>query len=338
MSVLTLLLAAAAPQLAEVRTFQDWTVACDNGLTCEAVALLPENREGDGDWEARVTLMLSRGGRAADAPVLVLQGFEGSPAVLLADGRALPVRFHEHVDGVTVIGDERMLIDTLRSAQALEVRDAAGASLGRISLAGASAAMLYMDEKQRRLDTVTAMVRRGTRPSSAVPAPPALPRVRMAPPATGEPLELTEAEIAQLRRETGCTLDEVGGPDDYESEAIETGRTLILLTCGTGAYNLSSVPILAQRRGGRLVTATAPFDRQWALESEGHAVLINGFWDPDTRRLQEFSKGRGLGDCGTRAEYVWDGASFRLVHQEDMPECRGSLYYVTTWRAEAVEP
>ena len=331
-----LLLAAAAPQPSEVRTFQDWTVACDNGLQCEAVALLPENREGDVEWEQWVTLMLRRGGQAADGPVLILQGFEGSPAALLADGRPLPVRFDEHVDGVTVIGDERMLIDTLRSAQVLDVRDAAGASLGRISLTGASAAMLYMDEKQRRLETVTAMVRRGARPASTVPAPPALPRVRRAAAASDRPIEVSDAEIAKLRQETGCTLDEVGGPDTYESEALATGRTLILLACGTGAYNLSSVPILAQRTGGRLVTSIAPFDAQWGLESEGHPVLINGAWDPETRRLREFSKGRGLGDCGTRAEYVWDGTSFRLVDQEEMPDCRGSLYYVTTWRADVV--
>jgi len=60
-------------------------------------------------------------------------------------------------------------------------------------------------------------------------------------------------------------------------------------------------------------------------------MLINASWDPDRRLLQEYAKGRGLGDCGSRADYAWDGTSFRLVHQEEMGECRGSLYYIPTW-------
>jgi hypothetical protein len=31
---------------------------------------------------------------------------------------------------------------------------------------------------------------------------------------------------------------------------------------------------------------------------------------------------------------VWDGARFRLVHLEEMPECRGAIDYLTTWRAQ----
>lgn len=336
MMLIALLAAATLAQPSEVRTFQDWSVACDNGLACEAVALLPENAEGDVQWEEWVTLTLRRGGGASDPPVLILQGYDGSPAALLADGHPLPVRFSESVDGMTVIGDERLLVETLRTAHVLEVRNAAGASLGRISLAGASAAMLYMDDKQHRLDTVTALVRRGSRPASAVPAPPAVPQIRMAPPPADEALTIDTAVVAGFRRRFDCDEYDTREDSEFETMQIATGTTLVLVPCGSGAYNFSSVPVIARRRGGRIVTELAPFDRQWGLRSEGHPVLINADWDPDERRLREFSKARGLGDCGSRADYAWDGASFRLVHQEDMEECRGSIHYVTTWRAEAV--
>ena len=46
--------------------------------------------------------------------------------------------------------------------------------------------------------------------------------------------------------------------------------------------------------------------------------------------------GRGVGDCGVHQDYVWDGTRFRLVQQEEMSECRGSLDYITTWRAQVV--
>ena len=335
--LLALLLVAAAPQPSEVRTFQDWTVACDNGLTCEAVALLPQDAEGDEDWAGWVTLMLRRGGRAGDAPELILQNVDGEPGVLLADGRPVAARFSSGVDGDTVIGDERLLMETLRVAQGLDVRDRTGARLGRISLAGASAAMLYMDERQRRVGTVTALVRRGTRPATAVPAPPSLPRIARAAAATEQVPEIGESLVAPLRERAECDPPDILGDMPIEAEQIATGTTLVLVPCMRGAYNFSTLALIAELRGGRLAVREAPFDFQSVLESDQHPILVNAMWDAEERRLHEYSKGRGLGDCGTRADYAWDGASFRLVRQEEMPECRGSLYYVTTWRAEAVE-
>jgi hypothetical protein len=46
-----------------------------------------------------------------------------------------------------------------------------------------------------------------------------------------------------------------------------------------------------------------------------------------------FAKGRGIGDCGVGDDYVWDGDRFRLAEQIAMGECRGSVDYITTWRA-----
>jgi hypothetical protein len=332
--LLALLTAAAAttPQPSEVKTFQDWTVACDNGFGCEAIALLP----ADVEWSEWLNLSFRRGGAAGDRPVVMLQGIEAAPAALLADGRPLAARFAGGDEGFVVQADPDELVGALRNARALEVRGADGARLGLISLAGASAAMLYMDERQRRIGTVTALVRTGPRPASAVPAPPALPQVRIAAAPTDRPLTIDTATVARLRREFGCEEYDVRGPEEFETEQIETGKTLVLVPCGSGAYNFSSVPVIAQRRGGRVTTMVAPFDSQWGIAAEGRPILVNGGWDPATRRLHEYSKARGLGDCGSRSEYAWDGTRFRLIRQEEMEECRGSLSYVTTWRAEAL--
>ena len=59
-----------------MRTFQDWTVACDNGLGCEAIAPLPP----DVEWSEWLNLSFRRGAAAGDRPVVMLQGFEGTPA------------------------------------------------------------------------------------------------------------------------------------------------------------------------------------------------------------------------------------------------------------------
>ena len=326
---------AAAPQPGELRLFRDWTVGCDNGRACEAIALLPEGE----DWDRWTTLSLRRDAAAGARPVVMLPNIETAPAALLADGRPLAVRFSGSIDGFTVeTPDEAALIIALRSARTLELRDSAGATLARISPSGSAAAMLYIDEAQHRVGTVTALASAGTRPPSAVPPPPPRAQVRLAPASTEAPLILSDERVRALRRDSGCTIDEVGGPDEHYTHALAPGQTLVLLTCGTGAYNLSLVPFVAQRRDGRTDVRIAPFDSQWGVAAEGRPTLINGEWDAEARLLREFSKGRGLGDCGRHAVYGWDGTLFRLVRQEDMDECRGSLDYVTTWEAELVRP
>jgi hypothetical protein len=338
MMLLILAAAAATPQTGELRTFRDWTVGCDNGLACEAIALLPENE----DWDEWTTMSVSRGAGRGDAPTVTLQAIETQPVALIADGRPLAVRFEGHVDGYTVVADDpAAFISALQSAQRLEARGSGGATIGRISLSGATAAMLYMDEQQRRVDTITALVRPGTEPASTVPAAPTLPIVTLAPaPGDEAPIAISEVRIDALRRESACTIEEVGGPDHHEAVAIAPGTTLILLACGSGAYNVTYIPYIAEQEGDAAAIRLAPFDSQWGLEDEelGRPTLINAGWDAESRLLGEYSKGRGLGDCGRHAEYGWDGSRFRIVRQEDMEECRGSLYYITTWDTQVERP
>jgi hypothetical protein len=266
--------------------------------------------------------------------VVIFAGEEGSS--LAADGRPLAVRLIA-VDGNLIAhpADHDVLVPTLRDAHAIELRDAGGQAIGRASLAGPNAAMRHMDEQQGRTDTVTALVRRGNRPATAVPAAPALPEVRLRPPFQDMSPELDEARITALRNAEGCAIGEVGGPDEHAALQLETGRTLILLACGSGAYNVTQIALIAEQRDGRLAIRRARFD---AASDKPDAALINADYDGDRRLLTEFSRARGLGDCGTRSDYAWDGEQFRLVRREAMEECRGARNFITTWRARVVRP
>ena len=52
-------------------------------------------------------------------------------------------------------------------------------------------------------------------------------------------------------------------------------------------------------------------------------ALTNPHFDPDTMTLSSFDKGRGLGDCGTYEQWVWDGKAFRMALLKVMPHCKG---------------
>ena len=194
-----------------------------------------------------------------------------------------------------------------------------------------------MDERQRRTGTATALVRPGTRPADALSTPPSLPVVVGRPLSSARPLALGGAGLKALRKKHGCTIDEVGGPEEAETFALARGETLLLLACGSGAYNVSHVPFVLRRGAGGVRAAIAAFDVRpgWWAE-EGKPILVNADWDNERGLLTSFSKGRGLGDCGTAAAYAWDGRLFRLVEQSEMAECRGSVDYITTWRAKVV--
>ncbi|HEX8623419.1 MAG TPA: DUF1176 domain-containing protein [Allosphingosinicella sp.] len=327
-----LAVAAVAPQPSELKAFQDWAVGCDNGRACHAVALMPEDWPDDG-----LTMSVRRGPEAGAQPILAFEiGADSNAASVSADGRRMDVRLIGSEGQTKVAGaDTAAMVAALRSASRIELRSADGKPLGTVSLKGASAALLYMDEKQGRIGTATALVRPGTRPPPGPPPP--LPVVTAAPVSSGRPLALTPAGLAALRKKHGCTLDEVGGPEEAETATMTARETLLLLACGSGAYNVSYVPFVL-RRGRRGVEATlADFDlaEPW-WKDEGKPMLINAGWDKESGLLGSFSKGRGLGDCGTTSEYAWDGTRFRLVGQADMDECRGSTDYITTWRAKVV--
>lgn len=328
---LLLLAAAAAPQPAELKTFTDWTVGCDNGRACHAVGLMPESWPEDG-----LTMSVRRGPEAGARPMIAFEAAEETGAVMVAaDGTLLPLRLAVDKDGMMAVAaaDAPALVAAMRRAGQFELRKADGTPVGRVSLKGASAALLYIDAQQRRAGTVTALVRPG--PATAVPPPPALPKV-VAPAGSSRKVVLRDNQIAALRKRFGCTIDEVGGPDEEEVHAL--GRdTFVLLACGSGAYNVSHVPIVVPLKGGVAAARTAAFDsseRWW--QDEGKPVLINAGFDPATGILSSFAKARGLGDCGTGRDYVWDGARFRLTSQIEMGECRGSRDYISTWRAAVV--
>lgn len=324
----TLLAAAmlAAPAPERLRTIADWTVGCDNGRACQAVALLPENRlEG-------ATLTVRRGAEAGAVPALwVTVREEGipSPAYLAIDGRRFVLRLDRGTQALMVV-DAGAAARLLGQATRIEALAEDGRRLAGVSPRGSAGALLYMDERQWRIGTTGALVRRGS--STRVPPPPALPVVRQPPASTRPARTLSPAQVrARLDRENvACDYAQ---PLAIEAARLDARSSLVLAThpCGNGAYNIFSTALIVDERG-RARPATFDMD----AGPEGLDGLVNADWNPQARRLTTFAKGRGLGDCGVEQQHSWDGARFRLVNQTAMGECRGSTDYITTWRARVV--
>jgi hypothetical protein len=208
------------------------------------------------------------------------------------------------------------LIEALRNGKTLTIL-AGGRSVATISLAGSAAVLLWVDDQQGRVGTVTALARPGSRPAAAVPPAPPEPVVVAAPAVSQAGLPKV-APKSLIKGEAGC--DPIETPEDIVAR-LAPGVVLWGPECETGPYNAVSVFFLGDEHAGhlkRIVFAEAPGGDQASDDAP-----MNASFDPKTRTLSAFAKSRGIGDCGEITSWVWDGTSFHLLSERAMPECRG---------------
>jgi hypothetical protein len=327
MILLALAAAATAPQPGELKTFKDWIVGCDNGRACQAVALLPEDEAGG------ATMTVWRDPAANASPKITVTS-EAKATHLSIDGKPTVYALYQR-EGYFELGAPQSMVFSvsLKDARQLALTDSGGKVLATVSLNGASAALRYIDDIQGRAGSVTAVVAQGPKPWEAVKPAPALPVIVQPPTTAKPPKRLSVARVTQLIGPDNAKCEYSSMKVEPEAYRLDARTSLVTVVhpCGNGAYNYFSSAFLIDESGK---VRRAAFDTDKPNPKDGENLgLVNAGYDPRTRRLSSFMKGRGLGDCGSGQQYAWDGMRFRLIEQTDMGECRGSMDYITTWRA-----
>jgi hypothetical protein len=343
--------AAAASARSESRTFRDWYAICDNGNLCSAYT------GGSTGW---ILIQMEAGpeGRASVRVGLWPEGGDElkTPITLVIDGNSHTTSPgpEDTASGVLPAADARAVLSQLAAGRAISL--SSGGETVDLPVAGVAASLLWFDERQGRLDTTAALIRKGSKPASAVPAAPVLPAIAAAPAvdqtgfdAPGDPqnagdephnavpsaaLEAVPA-IKQCREETAF--------NEYLQKAVTASRLndtteLWGIPCEGGAYNASYAFYLTGPQGTnpRLVSfpgvegETAPTG-----EDGDNGWLTNPVYDPATRTLTAFAKARGLGDCGVGQSWTWTGQAFVLNREQVMSDCWGMVsdFWPTTFRS-----
>lgn len=326
------------------RTFSDWSLTCDNLRRCVAMSADRENGR---------LLIISRDAGAGASPTIELVG--GALPVLEPTVGHGPVRYPSPAWSVeaaeldveilrtTDLAAAQGFVDTVRNAAALRAQAPAGEDLAgddmSVSLKGLSASLLLMDEVQGRLGTRGALLRRGAAPETTVPPAPALPA--LTPARAPQALDAaTAATIAAAVRkaQSGELRDQDcddAAPQDA-AWALTDSQALVYLGCWMGAYQGSGPLFIAQRQAPHAA-------RRLLLDNPatGTAVdmLTSADYEPATATLQHFGKGRGLGDCGESASWVFDGTAFRLARYAALDACAGLPpdRWPTRWRTRMQE-
>jgi hypothetical protein len=341
---------SAASASAQVKQFRDWIAACDNTRSCTALALREESvgaylrfeRGGAPDAKPRFTILveIEKGKKvelAFDEP-----GLGGLPKLLAApdvEGELASVQIG--------LDTTPAFVAALRKAGKIIVTNPDAAKpderrVAEISLSGAAATLLWIDEQQRRLDTVTALARPGNKTASTVPTPPAAPQVVPVPSGVS-PLPKTYPVAILAKGRTICGADDPR-PESGEPDPLGGSLVLYWFNCRamSGAYNAWSGLLIAPRDkpdAVRVVRLPYPAGEAAVAGIDKHLVVNAGF-DSKTATLTMFGKGRGPGDCGSLGEWVWDGKDFRLTRYQSMPKCAGLMsdYWPTVYRADVKRP
>ena len=343
--------AQAASVKSESRQFRDWYAVCDNGNACVAYT---------GGVAAWVRVGMDAGPQAQPTIHFGLwpDGGEetlGAPISLVIDGRrhATTPGPDDTSSAVIPASDVRAVLAELAAASSISL--VSGDQTAELPPAGASASLLWFDERQGRLDTTTALIRRGQRAVSVVPAAPELPVIAAAPAvsqagftAALDPVNTDDEDdnavppaaleavpaVKQCRENTSF--------NDYLRKAVTASRLnatteLWGIPCDSGAYNVSYAYFLTGA-GGTDARPVAFPDADGKLMEGADGTedwLINPAYDPATRTLSAFAKARGLGDCGVSQTWTWTGRGFVLSREQVMSDCFGMVsdFWPTTFRS-----
>lgn len=322
----------------EVRQHSDWSVACDNALSCTAVSasaeyearvraadpgdlaapLLWVRREGGPLAPARVFVDLAVWGERRSAGPLTLHvSYDGDPERLGPGYRLI-----EREPGYYEL-DQRDLAAFLaesRESDRAATRRADGTLQGLITTAGMVAALRYIDERQQRRGTVTALFARGAAPARTVPAAP--PRERVTVVRGGAPVLARSAEAAALSERYGflCGMQTESQALAWQGWRLADGYRLWAARCEPDGDNPLTIWALTDQSGAQV-------DFKLPRPEQGRApedpALPNSWFDPASGQLTALYKAGRHGDCGWQRRWAWTGSEFAMIDAVEMPACIG---------------
>lgn len=291
----------------------DWEVACDNTHTCRAAGYQPD------DAEHTVSVLLTRKAGAGQVVAgQVMLGDYGDDENALFARLPDPISVAMSIDGkslgIVSIPKKALVADLSRGqvsalvaslSRQSNIEFTAGTTTWHLSDAGASAVLLKMDDYQGRVGTRGALIGKGGRgddglkPARPVPV---VHKARVLDRELGATAALAASDLAVLHKAlaTGSGDDCEEAPESDEPVALQVARLdkhhmLVSMLCWQAAYN--------EGYGFWVVNDKPPF--------QPVLVTADGS-DYEDGSIQASQKGRGLADCGSTDEWVWDGG--RFVH------------------------
>ena len=319
--LLTLLpVAAMATSIKGIGNYQDWDLVCDNTGTCrmagyqdessDPVSILFTRAAGENVAVEGKFTILPFG--EADRDVQVGQDIE-----IWLNGKSLGKVKHISDDAPDKLTEEqtKALLSGLKKES--EIRLTYGKTTLKVSDKGAAAAMLKMDEFQQRLNTPSALIRQGQE-KHAVLAPQAAPKIEAVSVNNHKTIELKRGEkqfkhvLALLRKAHDGCVDEDLESQDITIYPLTQNKVLAEALCVRGAYQSTNYYAVLDDKFSKVEQVLAEqYNEAGYDEKQGYAFVRGTYKD------------RGLGDCWSGQDAVWNGKIFIRTSEWTTGSCKG---------------
>lgn len=304
--------AAPAPDSVSF-SYKDWDLICDNTLTCRAAGY----SSSDTDPAATVLLTRKAGPSTAIVNRVMLADYDGDIAskspgtpILYIDDKSLGRL-------LTVDGDAWQMSEPQFTAFKLALRRDSKISFKDkvqeyiFSGAGSSAVLLKMDDVQGRPGTPGAVFKKGSSSETNVKMPVAIPVIVKAPVRDKQSRDMTPEEMARIKptllglasQANDCREERINGT--WQIANLNENQSLVIVPCWMGAYNFGDVYYVISND----MTTSPERVTDSATSYEDGVVYFS-------------MKDRGLGDCWSNEEWVWDGKRFDLSAATTTGRCR----------------
>lgn len=324
-------------------TSQDWQVACDNTRTCRLAGYQADNNS---EYPVSILLVRRAGANATvDGKVKLGGAKESSSKALMQLGSRHRISlfindkdYGETKPFSTATGNAELtstqvaaLVDALSQSSKIEL--VLRNSRWQLSDKGASAVMLKADEVQGRVGTPSAFIDsdKATKSNSSVLSPKPAPQLSLVLPASkavvrnNKQFMMKSSELSALMKTTlkdaDSTCPKLSDASSWRIFRLNNKKLLAKHDCWISAYNSGTgVWVMNDRKpyNPKLVTTIAT--------------------DFDKGKLTSVQKGRGIGDCLTKIDWVWTGKAFEKSHESTTGLCRmieaGGAWQLPTYVTE----
>ena len=320
--LLTLLpVAAMATSIKAIgENYQDWDLVCDNTGTCRMAGYQDESSDP-------VSILFTRaaGENAAVEGKFTILPFDeadrdvqvGQDIEIWLNGKSLGKVKHISDDAPDKLTEEqtKALLSGLKKES--EIRLTYGKTTLKVSDKGAAAAMLKMDEFQQRLNTPSALISQGQE-KHAVLAPKVEPKIDAVSVKNRKTTELKLGEkqydnvLALLRKAHDGCVDEDLESQDITIYPLTQNKVLAEALCVRGAYQSTNYYAVLDDKLSKVEQVLAEqYNEAGYDEKQGYAFVRGTY------------KGRGVGDCWSSQDAVWNGKIFIRTAEYNSGSCKG---------------
>lgn len=306
------LIVLASPALAQERAyFKDWLADCRADGYCSATAydnpnppsgivadyILRIGRPAQGNyWEISLATVAEMPGDWPEFNFLVDSDNEFIFTPPYDTGA------YASINDFFMLGEKATpLLETMILGSQVQVdfeTESGDITLAQFSLSGLAAAMLWIDEQQRRIGSERV----------ALTAPLGLTPVSKYFPARIPPNLLT-----LHNQDTDCeNFAFLPHANEVIQSQVTDDQWIWMIPCGAGAYNFTYKAYMGAWNGDYF-TSLIFADYSDNLGWSGDTHLFNPQWDEQTKTFTTFYKGRGIGDCGSTGKWQWHEYGFRLL-------------------------